>query len=323
MAPMETQAKPARGATIRLRLIAVFCWIATLGLTGLAALYGFLAAGAPGIPSLTAAAAAQDRGALGLSAFVFVAAALGFACCGWAAARQRRWLPSILRSVGWIWLLAGVMFLLLTFGMLDGMVATALADSTAPPEIALIAKLGVLVTVAFGGILMPGLLLLLCSGKALAEFCRNSGDSPSWTDGVPEPVLGLSFAMALAALMILPTVVTARIPIGPQVVSGPAAVAAGLLMFGLLALSAFWTFRLRIAGWWLTLGLILGLGVSALWTLNGMSVIDLLRAMGYPEQSIAALSGLGEEWLVGCTVGITLIGVGQLLWVRRHFRTAA
>ena len=81
-------------------------------------------------------------------------------------------------------------------------------------------------------------------------------------------------------------------------------------------------YRLRPAGWWGSLGLMLLLGASSGWTLVRSEPERLFRAMGYPEDELRAIESSGfadPRLLVAVTALMTLLSVVYLLAIRRYF----
>jgi hypothetical protein len=113
----------------------------------------------------------------------------------------------------------------------------------------------------------------------------------------------------------------------------------GTMMFGgsarvlvavtsLLYLLAAWQcYRLRVAGWWLALILIIGFSISATLTLGRVSMVEIYRKSGFPEQQIQLASQMkilnSPRYMIPWLVMLALGAVGYTISVRRYFVSGA
>jgi hypothetical protein len=81
------------------------------------------------------------------------------------------------------------------------------------------------------------------------------------------------------------------------------------------------TFRLDAAGWWGSLLLLCGVGVSAAITFWRVDASTIYRALGYSESQIDLL-GTAAAGAPAAAASLALVAVtlGYMLAIRRHFR---
>lgn len=242
---------------------------------------------------------------------------------GWGAWRMRRWAPALLRAIGWTWLLFGLFALVVAWRAIDDLLLLAGAGAGGPrldPTLAVLVGWITLGLLFAGGVAFPAVLLAGVHGRGVDRLCRARDPRPAWTDGRPDAVLGFALAFVAAGALTLPVVFGGALPLFDRVVTGPAASIAGVALTAAFLLSAWRLYRLRADGWWLAAGLILLLGASATVTLATIPLPRLLEELGYPEEQRAMLAGLPSRLLLGCTVAVTAVGLGQLAWIRRYVR---
>lgn len=242
---------------------------------------------------------------------------------GIGSLRKRRWVAPVMRILGWIWLIAGLLGLLLVAGMLDGLLLLASPDRSAwPPGFALLVKAVVLGAGVLGGVLLPMLIVWGYRHADVERTCRRHDPAPAWTDRCPEPVLGLAIALGLAALLAVPLAIRPVVPVFGVLITGwPGAVLTLILgvAAGLLARSVY---RLSKTAWWVTSVSLVVLGAALAITFQLVEPAEFYGALGYPRQQLDALATTAHWWrLFGVwgTVGLTLVSVGYMLTIRRRF----
>jgi hypothetical protein len=243
---------------------------------------------------------------------------------GVGSLRRRRWVPPLMRIVGWTWLIGGLIGLAMTWTMLDGLIALATAHGgELPAVVEMLVRVFLVGSVAGFGVALPALFVWVYSDRALARTCERHDLRRSWTERCPLPVLGLSVGLGLLALFTLPMLTRPVVPLfGRLVVGWPGALLllAGIAALGWLARS---TYRLQPAGWWLTSLLLVLIGVSTAWTLARIDPAALYRAVGYPEEQLRMLDGsgaMGRGFNIGVAVVLTLFSLVYMGAIRKHFR---
>ena len=121
--------------------------------------------------------------------------------------------------------------------------------------------------------------------------------SPSaWTDGKPVPVIALSLLLAFTSAAIVAGIMYPVFPLFGAVLSGIAAVAALLVVAGVLALLAINVLRRRPWAWAATLALALLWSADALVTSLRVSPLELQRLAGHPQEELDAMAKMGDTF---------------------------
>ncbi|MCY3018639.1 MAG: hypothetical protein NTW87_06365 [Planctomycetota bacterium] len=112
-------------------------------------------------------------------------------------------------------------------------------------------------------------------------------------------------------------------PMFGVMISGLPGAALILAMVALWAYLAWALYRLKPAGWWLTVAVFTVFMVSTILNALNLDLMEMYRAMGYPEQQIGMIerygmfSGGSMWWL---TAAIFLPMLGYMLYVKRYFQ---
>jgi len=255
------------------------------------------------------------HGLLGV-AFVFV---------GLGSIRKRRWVRPLMLVLAWTWLLTGALTLLLVPRLIDGMAASDPGGSSiaVPPELMGPLKLLALVLTAGAGVLLPALFVWVYNDRDLLLTCEAHDTTPAWTERCPTSVVGIVISLVAVAGLSLPLAVRATVPLFGYLATGWSG---AIVLFGAAAI-CLWLARelyaLRRRGWWGTVLLMVGVGVSTIMTVAAVGLNPIYRELGYPEESIAMLEhgGLSDptaaNWLTAAFTVLTLV---YMLAIRKHFQ---
>lgn len=254
----------------------------------------------------------------------------GAAFCIWVGAgalKFRRWVRPLILAAGWTWLAATALFLIAFAAPLLETIQALRAANTGGQSGAAFAG-GMAITscfVLFVYTLLPALAVALFHRRGVRETLAYYDREPRWTDGRPVPVLALSLSLAvLAAATAAAAPARPVFPLFGAVLVGPPAVAGCLVVALILAWLASATFRLRRAGWWATLSILVLYLVSRVVTERVGDLAGAAERAGYtPEQLGEGSYGLGRGtarvWFVLFWGG----SLCYLLYLRRFFAPPA
>ena len=261
--------------------------------------------------------------AAGMGASLYAGVGIGLIVLGIGSIRLRRWVPPVMRTVAWTWLLTGIVALVLTAMLLDDLLAIASSQIEQDIEQAAdLARKFVLLIVAAFGVVVPGILAWGYHGADVRATVRRHDTRPSWTDRCPERILPLAIGWFLLAVVSIPTLGRPAVPwFGRYLATnaGRGVTLAGIVVAVALAVLCY---RQKPLGWWGSQLTLLLAGVSTLWTIVARPVSEMYKALGYPESVIPILSGshATTQGLAVATVALTVAGVGYLWWIRKAFR---
>lgn len=245
-----------------------------------------------------------------------------FVWAGIGSIRRRRWVPSVMRTLAWTWLVGGALAVGLV-GLVVGELPLVAPDGGAPDPDLLAAVRAVLVALlALGGVALPAAFLWAYRDPRVRATCERDDPQPGWSDRCPAPVLGLALGLGAAAALGLPLAMRPALPCFGFVVTGWPGVA-GIL--GLSAVSAWLArsvYRQERWGYRLTLAFVLLTAASMGVTLVAVDPIDAVRALGPPESQIEWLARSAPLVRLASGVAVlvaTALSVAYLLAIRRHF----
>ena len=185
----------------------------------------------------------------------------------------------------------------------------------------LIAVLAVGLTAALH-VLTPAMFLLFYRRENVRLTLESHDPRPAWTDRCPPRVLGLSLGLWLGAACCLPGLPYAVLPAFGVILTGPAAVAAILLLAAALVWLGLEAYRMKMSGWWGTLVLSVVLPVAGLLTLMFHDPAEIYASMGVAAGQLEGIRGsaaFGRPSAVVATAAIGALGVFYVVWIRREF----
>jgi hypothetical protein len=258
---------------------------------------------------------------MGFLTYAIIAGVLIWAGVG--SVRKRRWVPAVMLVLAWSWLLFGGCAVLLAAFFLDEMLLLAGPGAAPlPPELARIVTVVVLGSLALGGIALPALYVWIYRDPQLQITCLRNDPRPSWSDGLPRPVLGLSLVLWAAAILTIPMALRPVVPLFGLLVTGAWGVLLTLAGAGITALLALGIRRRSSAAWWATTVLLVLLGLSVALTAHRADPAELTGALGFPEVPTASGSPAGSVArlaVVWASIAVTLLSVLYMAAIHRHF----
>jgi hypothetical protein len=126
-------------------------------------------------------------------------------------------------------------------------------------------------------------------------------------------------------MLVFPFAYGGVLPFFGRIISGLPGVLLALGLAGLwLWLGQMW-YRLKVAGWWALLAMLIVFAVSNCITFSHLDLMELYRKMGYPEAQLDMIRRQGwisSKFMLWNSVFWLLPMLGYLLWVKRFFHSA-
>jgi NADH:ubiquinone oxidoreductase subunit 6 (subunit J) len=299
-APALAHPPPPPGYRDRSGLLTFFGVVEIL-IGGLCALLGVLGALALSLvprAGVSPGPAAPPR-LLWVNLLVYAAAAVFLITMGIGTLRAKRWARVLMLITSWPAFLTFVLGTVWIIMLMPGLMAQS---SDASPEAARIAMIGIVVFSAFLA-LVPLSFILFYSGRNVRATFESRDRTPTWVDGRPMPILGLTVAMwgcGAFTLLALPRGMTAFFGL---VLTGSPAVGVILLqafVWVWLGRQIYWMTR---AGWWANVVLV---------TLGHLSGWVTFRTVGW-DRLIALYAG--EDAIRAIDPSMMATMRGMMLWV--------
>ncbi|MBW8877373.1 MAG: hypothetical protein JF614_20605 [Acidobacteria bacterium] len=283
-----------------------------------------------GVAALSAMAQGGVNGQamLGSGLFYLLLAAF-FAVMGIGTLRGRRWARTLMLVMSWIWLIAGVFAVALTFLLLPRVIK-GISDSTgqaADPSVGMVVTGCASVFLILFYLVLPGILVLFYRGPNVQATFEAKDPSIPWTDRVPASVLALALMLAFGAVSSLTAMAYGVLPVFGTLLTGIPAILAFLSMGLICALLAWGVYHRRPAAWWALLGFWIFGCVNSVFFFRagGSSVREVYVAMGTPPAQLEMIDKMGlydmfaSPVLLVLDVVLWLGWLGFLIWVKRFF----
>ena len=305
----------------RLAALGVLAMVTGIAFAGLAVLVLLIPVAERVLPEVESIE--MDPRSILVQAFLLLSFAAAFVWLGLGSLKRRRWVRPLMLILAWTWLLGGVTGMLYLTLTIETWIT--LAASTAQPptdELRRFVKTFVLGAAAVLCLTLPAVFILGYQSRRIQRALALADPTPSWTDRCPLPVLGLSVGLAASAFLALPSAAYAVLPVFDRLVTGWPAVLLTLLGAAACAYLARSTFRLEMPGWWGSLALFLLTGVSASVTFLRVDMIEIYRALGYPETHLELLREAGTPhpvWMAGLVMFLTIACLAYMIHVRSYF----
>lgn len=258
--------------------------------------------------------------------YLFVTA--GLIVLGIGCIRARRWVPPILLSTAWVWLIGGLISIPLLIVALPPMLRIFTEQNGAVPPLMVSIIVGA--TLCFVGVIyivLPALLIWFIKGESVRKTCEYRNPQPCWTDRCPRRTLGLSIALGMLSPTVLAGLAYQAIPVfGWMMPRVPAAATLIALATAMMAL-AVQIARQRMSAWWAMLALTIVMLISPLVSLTKFTIMDFYIAMGMGEMEMAFLlePGVDEQVRYVAIALVAILGVASvwyLMTIRGDFITA-
>jgi hypothetical protein len=315
-------ARPFKDRSARLTLFGALSILGGCGGLLLGLLHVLLLIGARHVPGLETMPV--DARATVMGALLYALLGGSLVWVGLGSLRKRRWARPLMLTLAWSWLLGGITVLPMLPGLVDLILAAPVPGAQpSDPIVAGLVKAFLMVVAAVFGLVVPALFVWAYHDRHVQLTCEAHDPEPSWTERCPPVVLGLSVGLGACGVLTLLMVLRPAVPLFGRLVTGRAGALWSVAGAGVCFWLARQIYALRRVGWWSATGLMVLVGASTWLTLVRVESAELLRAMGYPADSLPAAGqtyGLAASWL---TVVLTLLSVAYMVGIRKHFRQDA
>lgn len=257
---------------------------------------------------------------------VYVGLAAVFVWVGIGSIRCRRWARALMLILAWAWLCVGLISVPVMGFVMPGILATSTPKGQGLPQGALVVILVVqLVFMTLLMVVVPGVLVFFYQSRHVKATCETRDPVRRWTDACPLPVLALACFLWLGSvsMLIYPFAYGGVLPLFGTIVSG----LPGTLLAVVLAGVWFWLgqmcYRIKIAGWWALLAILIVFSISSFITFLHLDIMDLYRKMGLPEAQLDLIRRQGlisSKFMLWTSVVWLVPTLGYLIWVKRFFR---
>jgi hypothetical protein len=253
---------------------------------------------------------------------VYAALAVWFIWMGIGSIKTRRWARALILVSSWLWLICGACGFIFAMTVFPNMYDKMGESGQIPKEGAAVMKYVMTAILALVYVVIPGVLVLLYSGKDVKATCEHRDSQERWTDKCPLPVLAVSFVAALWAVSMLSMgIYRWTIPFFGSVLSGTAgAVVIAVLTLALIYI-AWGTYKLDIKAWWCALLAHIAWFLSVIITFSTVSMEEFYEKMDFSQQQLDIIRQYSSLWSnMGLFVGSWAMAVlAYLLYVRRYF----
>ena len=299
--------------------------IALIALGGLYLLLMLLAA----LGQLMAAKTTGDTNLRIVLPSVLMYGALGvlLVTLGIGSIKCRRWARALTLVLSWACLVVGVvsifMFILLGPAFFDRI--AEMEGEPLPPAARTIIMVVAVGVIGVFFVLIPGLLALFYGSSNVKATVEGMDPQPRWTDACPLPALAVSLLAAFGAITLLtmPFAYNGAIPLFGTILSGFAGSLLWLVLAALMGYAAWSIYHLRVAGWWILLGMWGVLTISNVTTFSRVDLMTLYRHMGYPEKQLELMEKLNiftPAQVVMWNVLFMVPVIGYLIFIKKYFR---
>jgi hypothetical protein len=243
---------------------------------------------------------------------------------GVGSIRCRRWARNLMLVLAWAWLISGLLSLVGLVWLLPGLLGAMSGSGELPEGAATVVTVILLGAVGAIFVILPAVLVLFYRTADVKATCEALDPGPDWTEACPLPVLTVAFWLAVTALFMLVTPISANgvIPVF------------GVLLAGLPGYLVYWTiavvwaygawklYRLSPRGWWVTTGSTVVLVASYAVSFFLIDPVAMYELMGYSERELAPMKQMGLYTGRQFLAGVLLIGVptvGYLVYLKKYF----
>lgn len=256
------------------------------------------------------------------SILVYTAIGIMFIVLGVGSIMKKRWARIFILILHWTWLASGiftlVFFILLFPHMMDQMRSTVQNPEILPTVLMLLILLLSVIL-----IIHPLVFIIIYQNKNVKLTMMHRDPNPSWAERCPMPVLALSFLQIYAALTVLGMGMYGWVfPFFGTFLTGTGGALAVLILSGFYVYTAIEIYNLQLHAWWMLMGLMLLLSVSAVITFSRYDVLDMYRLMHFPEEQIAMMQNMAGFWNHDFPIYMLfslLVYAGCLLVVKQYF----
>lgn len=246
-----------------------------------------------------------------------------FLWIGIGSIRLKRWVRPMLLSIGWVWLILGLMVTALIFFIMPKMMGSFMPPEVSAPSniVNIVIAVSGLISLIFM-VLLPGLLIWFYSQKSVKQTLEAKNPDPAWTDACPSPVLALSLFYGASAVVTLLTSFLGVSFIWSSVINGFPAVLATIFYALIMAYICYAIYKLDIRGWWTALGFTIFATISSAMLFSRNNVNAMMSAISKNDHLLYSQGYL--EWLLKYQRYILLLSavtlMAYLLYIKKYFK---
>jgi hypothetical protein len=246
-----------------------------------------------------------------------------FVVLGFGSIFARRWARELWLSVGWIWLLTGVLSVVASWLLMPALLRTAGAGAlSAGTQWLIVAVTSAFLLVIY--VLLPAAILLFYRSPHVEATCAQRGPAEQWTDNLAPRLLTLAVLWALVAssAAVMPAYGWV-FPFFGRVLAGTSGAVLWLMVAGLSLVLAVGAARGRYAAWWGSIVLTLASMVTTVWTFAGVDLgafFDAMRLAPEQGQLFQGLAGIGRAPAVVFWLVVWISFLVYLIGLRRFFQ---
>ena len=251
-----------------------------------------------------------------------------FLTMGIGSLLARRWARDLSLASSWIWLVMGtagfVAVLLLGPDIFSSVIPEGERAQAPAAHVLFAITLGMLSIIY---LLIPGVLVLLYSGRNVAATCAFRDPQPRWTGRMPLPVLAV-FLLLLSSVMGLASLACYRFafPFFGVIISGVPGAVVMVFLTAAALLCAWGYYRLRPWAWACSVALVCLWAASTVITFARADLREYYEATGMPREQVEMTVNVMQQ-VEGMMIPMTLLAglgcLGYLLFIRRYFHAAA
>jgi hypothetical protein len=251
------------------------------------------------------------------SSLIYLALGVAFVALGIGSWKLRRWSRPLILTIGWSWLIAGALGVLVLAVMLPGLLEPYKTSETASAFGCVVAMT---VAVLLLLLLVPtGLVVFYSRPSVRALFDRDP--RTYWTDRTHPVLLGIAVLMWVGAFASLAALAYPALPMFGRMLTGWPLRLAVIAIAALCAWIGWAVYRRQPAGFWGLVALQV-LSLVNLITMRGLDEAAMFRGMGYSEEEVAQTARLDmfrDPLFLGVMAFSWLLLTVALFAIRKHF----
>lgn len=234
--------------------------------------------------------------------------------------RARRWARTLMLIVSWAWLVGGGIAMGLSAVVMPALLSQ-LPGTEDDPSLHGMAMAAILTFLAVFCVVLPGFFVIAYSGRNVRKTFERRHPEPTWTDGRPKSVLGLSLGLLLCGLAGLMSLPLGSMALFGTLLTGRAAVAAILITACLWIVMGRLIYGMTVRGWWANLAFAILMHASWALSIRAGAFDRLYGQLEIDPRMMQALRPFGARGAVAylLVLASALIWIGGLVLLRRHF----
>jgi len=246
-----------------------------------------------------------------------------FLWIGIGSFRLKRWVRPVLLSIGWVWLLLGLMVTALIFFIMPKMMGSFMPPEVSTPSniINIVIAVSGVISLVFM-VLLPALLIWFYSQHSVKQTLEIKNPGPAWTDACPSPVLAISLFYGVSAVLAVLTSLLGVSFIGGAIITGFPAVLITIFYALIMAYICYASYKLDIQGWWTALGFTLFGTISSIMLFSRNDIDAIMSAISKNDYQFYTQENL--DWLLKYQGYILLLSavtlIAYLLYIKKYFK---